>query len=95
MNASKQILTKPFKVVAVSSNTNSFGLNQMVLVAKDGNCFKACKYNGIEPLKQGDIVIVPVDGEALRPNFALAGFEIPELLPNAPQDVVNEVWKTP
>lgn len=31
---------KEFKVVAVSENTNSFGLRQMIVVARDGETYK-------------------------------------------------------
>ena len=33
---------KDFKVMLVSDNTNSFGLYQMVVVAKDGEVYKTC-----------------------------------------------------
>jgi hypothetical protein len=33
---------KEFKVVAVSENNNSFGLRQMIVVARDGETYKVC-----------------------------------------------------
>lgn len=86
-------ITKPFKVVAISGNTNSFGLNGMVLVAKDGEAYEAAKYNAISPLKRGDIVNVPISYSTGEPQWAMAGFEIPFKKPNAPTEVVNEIWK--
>ena len=51
------IPTEKFKVVAVSSNTNSFGLYQCVMVSKSGKGYKACaSYLSIP--KQGDILLI-------------------------------------
>jgi hypothetical protein len=81
---------KQFKVVAVSENTNSFGLFGVVLVAKDGKAFQA-GHSGFLVPSQGSDVLVEVREDGL--NWARAGFEIPEELKSAPTEVVNEVWK--
>ena len=85
-----------FKVIAVSSNTNSFGLKQCVLVARNGLAYKACA-NSLNIPKKGDIVTIPyiAGDEGLNDatlNFAAKSFEIPERIIDAPQDVIDEVW---
>jgi hypothetical protein len=86
---------KTFRVVAISSNTNSFGLKQVILMAPDGITFKACKYGPFIPSKGSDLSIdTKVDNETGQAtyNFAAAGFEIHEKMPNAPQKVRQEVF---
>lgn len=77
-----------FKVAAVSSNTNSFGLRQMYLVSRDGSVFTVCKSDPPEPW---DVVWIPVeDGMIISsPEFH---FEIPHKLEKAPASVVDELW---
>jgi hypothetical protein len=82
--------TKPFKVAAVSSNTNSFGLTGLILIAQDGEAWQVgASQHHVKT--RGEIVQVPVLGENDR-NFACLGFEIPERLSQAPPVVVAEVW---
>jgi hypothetical protein len=82
--------TKPFKVASVSSNTNSFGLTGMILMAPDGESWEVGASSLCVKVK-GDIIHVPVVGKIGR-NFGSLGFEIPTRLPNAPAAVVAEVW---
>jgi hypothetical protein len=82
--------TKAFNVASVSDNLNSFGLRGMILIAHDGEAWEVgASYLHVK--KKGDVVQVPVVGEAGR-NFASLGFEIPRKLPDAPAGVVEEVW---
>jgi hypothetical protein len=81
---------KTFKVASVSSNTNSFGLSGMILIARDGEAWQVGASHHY-PKTRGDLVRVPVLGRRGR-NFAPLGFEIPERLPLAPAGVVREVW---
>lgn len=78
------IKIKEFKVVAKSTNTNSFGLHQFVVVAPDGQAFRihGSMYVGKE---QGDIVT--------REDGVFRGFEMPEALPKCPEEVVREIFK--
>lgn len=79
-----------FKVAAVSSNMNSFGLRQFIMVANDG---AACKALGnsvrVERYKAGrSVSIVNLD------SLTALGFECPEWIPGvAPPEVVREVFK--
>lgn len=88
--------TVDFKVVAVSSNTNSFGLFQCVLIAKNGLAYKACA-NSLNIPKEGDTVNIPykAGGNGISNatlNFA-GRFEIPERIEDAPQEIIDEVWQ--
>lgn len=74
-----------YVVAAVSSNTNSFGLYQHVLVTKDGTAFTACA-NSLNKKDVGQVVDV-------KKGFHEHSFEIPQQIKDAPDDVVQEVWK--
>lgn len=83
-----------FKVIAVSTNTNSFGLHQMVLVAKSGVTFKACA-NSLNLAKKDSEVSVPVtikNDKIVNYNFTALGYEIPEQMNNAPKEVLKEIF---
>jgi hypothetical protein len=83
-----------FKVVAVSDNTNSFGLRQVVLVAKSGVVYKACKTDQFCP-KKDDVVSIPVEqhGHYTSHNFTAAGYELPERMKDAPKEILDEIFK--
>lgn len=82
---------KPFKVVTVSSNTNSFGLRGMVLMAEDGEAWEVGVSNIYEKSKNATIYLPVVDGKTEVPcgHFQC---EIPRQLPKAPKNVIQEVW---
>ena len=82
---------KAFKVAAVSSNRNSFGLRSMVVVAQDGEAYRLLS-NDLNLKREGGILSVEQsDG---RWGFTSLGYEVPERLqPDASADVVKEIWK--
>jgi hypothetical protein len=82
---------KAFKVASVSSNTNSFGLTGMILIARDGEAWQVGA-NSISVRAKGTIIKVPKLGTART--FAALSFELPERLPDAPPGVVAEIWNT-
>jgi hypothetical protein len=84
------IESKQFKVASVSENTNSFGLRGHIFIAEDGEAWEAGA-NTVNGLKKGDTVKVFLD-RSDEPDFTYLGFEIPRKLPDAPRNVVNEVW---
>jgi hypothetical protein len=89
-NGRKQVAGKRFKVAAISSNTNSFGLNRFVFVARDGEAWAGHKAKQYVSLQQGQVVLLETPF-----NRALTerGFEIPERLsPDCPPGVVKEIW---
>lgn len=86
-----------FKVAAVSVNRNSFGLAQCILIAKNGLAYKACA-NSLNIPREGDTITIPYIGNGnglsnATLNFAAKSYEIPERIEDAPQDLVDEVWK--
>ena len=93
-----------FKVVAVSSNTNSFGLTGIVAVSKAGEAFQFGYNNSLNPVKRGDIVSLsfPIPqksffyfrnkGESLPILMNGNTIEIPEVLPAPPDDVLKELF---
>ena len=85
-----QLITKQFRVVAVSNNRNSFGLSGLILIAQDGEAWEV----GASQLCRkaaGDEVLIPVVGSRGR-DFAALGYEIPCRLPKALPAVIAEVW---
>ena len=79
-----------FKVAAVSSNRNSFGLRSMVVVARDGEAYRVLS-NDLHIKRQGEVLLVEqCEG---RWNFSALGYEVPEKLPPAPSDVVKELYQ--
>ena len=78
-----------FKVVAVSVNTNTFGLRGVVLLARDGTIYQVGASHLHVP-QQGQVINVP--GEADNLNWGHVGYEIPERLADAPPAVIAEVW---
>ena len=82
---------KPFKVATVSSNTNSFGLRGMILMAEDGEAWEVAVNNLYEKNKGVTIYLPVVDGKT---EVSCGHFpcEIPRQLPKAPKNVVQEVW---
>ncbi len=77
--------TKNFKVVAVSTNQNSFGLHGVIMIAEDGEAWKAA-HGSLELPKQGDMLKIDLGA------WGASGFEIPEKLPAPPADVIAQVW---
>jgi hypothetical protein len=81
---------KQFTVAAVSLNTNSFGLVEHVLVARDGTTFRALKTHQFKHAVD-DVLDVPTD-ENDRPIFARLSFECPVEYLKCPPQVVEELW---
>jgi len=48
-------IAQNFKVVAVSQNTNSFGLRQMVMVSRDGTTCTGC-FNSLNVKQKGESI---------------------------------------
>lgn len=83
-----------FRVVAVSDNTNSFGLRGIVTISEDGRGWEAAK--SISPshkqYQPGDEFTLPVNGSGV-PNWEAGGFEIPrELTPQPSAALVRECF---
>ncbi len=73
------------KVAAVSENTNSFGLRQMVLLKRDGTTFTACA-NSLNLLDEGTVIS--------EKSLYSRGFELIHELPTlAPASIVTRIWE--
>jgi len=87
---------KEFKVIAVSTNTNSFGLHNVVMVARDGESWQAGA-NYLNVPKEGAIVTLTfrntADGFGLRkyPDFPFS-CEIPERKEDANKLLLKEFF---
>jgi hypothetical protein len=85
---------KRFKIAAVSSNTNSFGLTGYILIARDGTAFEVARSRGAwnTAWKNGDTKNIPLDENG---NYAWSklGVEIPRALPKAPKNVLKSIFK--
>lgn len=74
----------------MSENYNSFGLRGHVMMARDGEAWKAAA-SDFHRKKQGKVLTVFCMDDC--PQWYQLGFEIPERLENAPPNVVAEVWE--
>lgn len=87
-------VNKDFKVVAVSENHNSFGLKQMIMVAKDGTAYKGC-FNDLNIKAKGETITgistINDNGELL--NTVFSGGELVEKLLSPPLETLREIWK--
>ena len=82
---------KAFKVAAVSTNRNSFGLRSMVVVAQDGEAYRLLS-NDINLKREGGVL--SVDQSDGSWDFSSLGYEVPERLqPDPSADLVKEIWK--
>lgn len=80
----------PFKIMAKSENTNSFGLYQMLAISQDGTVYKthATMYYAKE---KGETIFLQrrPDGSSLY----FHGHEMTERLPEkAPKEIISEFW---
>ncbi len=86
--------SKEFKVAAKSSNTNSFGLYQMILVSKDGDAYKshASMYNAKEVGSVIKQTIVFNEDNVVKHEYFI-GHELTTKLPRPDRDTIKEIWK--
>ena len=84
--------TKAFKVITISQNIGSFGHNQMVLVARDGEGWKVqhIQSNGVWVKDQ--IITVPFD-EPGRYLWGVVSVECPERLARCPKNILAQLFQ--
>lgn len=80
-----------FKVAAISSNTNAFGLWGVVIIDKTGLAFRV-GMNHLSKPNVGDVLDVTLNGSSIH-SIAGKSFEIPHKLPNAPASVLKELFE--
>lgn len=86
------IVSKEFIVAAVSENTNSFGLKQMVLIARDGSAFTGC-FNSINLRQQGESILGEVSILGGRPiNTTFRGGELIHEIDDAPKELIKKLF---
>lgn len=81
-----------FKVVAISSNTNSFGLRQMVLLSRSGLAYKAC-FNSLNVKNVNEIingVATFSDGKVI--SVAFVGGELVQKIRKPSKDIIYDAW---
>jgi hypothetical protein len=78
---------KAFRVAAISTNTNSFGLRGHILMNRDGVTYQVGRsdYNGEDRWKVGQIIMA--EGQ-----FRFPGTEIPHRMETPPVGVIEKVW---
>jgi hypothetical protein len=87
------LVHEQFKVVNVSNNTNSFGLYGVVILAKSGKAFEIGVGSLYKP-KAGQMLNATLTESGNLDNIEGISYEIPRMLEDAPQYVVDEVYKT-
>lgn len=85
-----------FKVVARSSNANSFGLYGHVLVSRAGVAFEVARSRGPWHAEwpQGELVAIPafLDADGNITGYEWAGCELPRQLPKPPAKLLREIF---
>lgn len=93
------LVTKSFRLLGRSANTNSFGLRNHIFLARDGHAFEAARSDGshhqrqFEDGKDYDFDINPdaIYG-GIPANLSRDGFEIPHALPAPPPAVLKKIF---
>jgi len=80
-----------FKLVAISANTNSFGLNNYVFVSPTGESWRGLRARKYCRYEEGAFITLP---ENRADGLSRAGFECPGRRPNAPAKVLKEIFGT-
>lgn len=84
-------MKKTFRVVAISTNKNAFGLSGVMLMAEDGETWQAGANDLNLPQRMQDVE-VEVDDEG-RHHWSALGYEIPQRFADkAPPQVLEEVF---
>ncbi len=87
-------LIEQFKVVTISTNTNSFGLYSVILITKMGIAYQVLA-NSLNKPNAGDILNVWFSiclNETIRYDFVSLGFEVPERLANVPNEITKNLF---
>jgi hypothetical protein len=80
--------TTTFKVAAVSENTNSFGLRQIIVVSREGESYAIHRH---APPEKGSVLHLPVAGGMVASTSGYR-FAMPRKLSKAPQSVIYDLW---
>lgn len=85
---------RTYRVAAVSSNRNSFGLRGHILMAETGETWEVLRsdYTGHRRWRDGEDIAVRLDTYG-QPQWHRRAVECPRRLPAPPAEVVRELWK--
>jgi len=78
-----------FRVIAISDNQNAFGLRGVVVVNRRGQVYQFASNDLNLPKRNADLQPPIRNG---KPLWSLAGFEIPERLPDMPPHLLSHVF---
>jgi hypothetical protein len=88
----------PFKVAMVSDNHNSFGLYQMIVMDKSGECYKT-HVSMFNVKKVGETIQLLVttkedeSGRDIVVSSYFRGHEMTTRMPQVPKDILNRVFQ--
>lgn len=85
-------MEKLFKVAAVSSNTNAFGLYSVIMIARDGQAYQVYTNMYNKP-EQGQILKAGMNKSDKLAHVISMNYEVPTELDRAPAKVAKEVWR--
>ncbi len=92
------LITLDFIVAAKSRNTNSFGLNQYVVVSRNGLAYKVHR-TLMFPWIEKQVITVPLRAELradgqhrMIPAWERLGVEIPEQFTSPPAELLEQIW---
>jgi len=83
--------TETFKVIAISSNSNSFGLKQFYAYSKSKRLFRACASYFNLPKLESEIQVLVSDTGKIQ--FGRMGWELGEMMPAPPKELEKEFQK--
>ncbi len=84
-------MTSQFKVIAVSENSNSFGLREFVAVNKAGLSYKALSPNDFRLVKIDQILDIPTNENLHLYDFGRL-FECPRYIGLVSGDELDKIW---
>ena len=92
MNNNKKLFYEQFRIASVTNKTNSFGLYGVIILAKSGRAFEIGVGSIYEPIKGKEWSCKLSEANNLL-EIEGVGFELPRRLSDAPQGVIDEVFK--
>jgi hypothetical protein len=92
MQKEKVLVQEEFKVVAVSKNTNSFGLRSVIMIAKSGKAFEVL-CNSMNAPEQGKFLTLNLTEEGELDSIKEIGlYEVPQKLSPPPKALLEEIF---
>jgi len=80
-----------FKLVGISENKNSFGLNKYIFVSPSGEAWEGLTAREYCSYEEGALLTLPEDRAC---GLSRLSFECPHQRTNAPAKCVEEIWSS-